>query len=44
MLPMEAMAANAPRIPSTTGLPLALGVLVSVATLPARFRVVILKR
>ena len=44
ILAMQTMTANAARIPTSTGFPLFLGVLVSMTTFPARLRVVILKR
>ena len=44
VLAMEAVASNTPRIPSATGLVLTFDMLLALSTLPARLRVVILKR
>ena len=44
VLPMKAVTADATRVPASARLLLALGVLLSVAAFPTRFRVVVLKR
>ena len=44
ILPMKAITANTPGVPSLTRLVLSIGVLLPVAAFPARLRVVILKR